>query len=174
MEQAWSHIGLTVQVATKLNRSHLFPGAHAYLLPCLGRLEVHEQQSGPGRHDRGFNLMHLRFERSCEAHRLHLLSEPKIVAEIAKASLPRNEKVPWDNWVADYGKVRDAIERSYPNIFSALNKRMWTPGSFEKRLAARKRVWKTDTRKANFKVPKALSASFDTGQREDVLRPITL
>ena len=47
MEQAWRGLRLTVQIATKLNRSHLIHGEVAYLLPCLGRLEVDEQASGP-------------------------------------------------------------------------------------------------------------------------------
>ena len=38
MEQAWAEQDLTVMVSTKLNRSHLFPGKQAYILPCLGRL----------------------------------------------------------------------------------------------------------------------------------------
>ena len=38
---------LTVQIATKLNRSHLVHGEVAYLLPCLGRTEQDMQASGP-------------------------------------------------------------------------------------------------------------------------------
>ena len=39
MERAWAGMRLTVQIATKLNRSHLVNGEVAYLLPCLGRTE---------------------------------------------------------------------------------------------------------------------------------------
>ena len=35
----WRKLGLTVHIATKLNRSHLLPGETCYLLPCLGRIE---------------------------------------------------------------------------------------------------------------------------------------
>jgi anaerobic selenocysteine-containing dehydrogenase len=104
----------------------------------------------------------------------HLLSEPRIVAEIAKAALPPNPRVPWDQWVADYGTVREAIEATYPDIFRDFNKRMWTPGGFEKPLTANKREWKTETGKANFKIPQALSASFDSGDQPGVLRLMTL
>ena len=38
---------LTVNVATKLNRSHLLPGAISYLLPVLGRIEIDKQATGP-------------------------------------------------------------------------------------------------------------------------------
>ena len=47
MEQAWAKMDLTVQIATKLNRSHLVNGKSAYLLPCLGRTEQDIQASGP-------------------------------------------------------------------------------------------------------------------------------
>ncbi|WP_439631737.1 FdhF/YdeP family oxidoreductase [Shinella sp.] len=175
MELAWPQMRLTVQVATKLNRSHLFNGQVAYLLPCLGRLETDQQDSGP-------QSVTIEDTMSCihasNGHARpispHLLSEPKIVAEIAKASLPPNARVPWDEWAGDYSRARDAIERTYPDIFGDFNRRMWQAGGFEKPLPARERIWKTNTGKANFRVPKALSASFDTGKRRDVLRLITL
>ncbi len=47
MEPAWRRQRLTVQVSTKLNRSHLVNGAVAYILPCLGRIEIDRQASGP-------------------------------------------------------------------------------------------------------------------------------
>src|SRR5689334_15325771 len=47
LEKAWPKMRLTVQIATKLNRSHLVNGAVGYLLPCLGRSERDLQASGP-------------------------------------------------------------------------------------------------------------------------------
>ena len=47
MEEAWTKMDLTVQIATKLNRSHLVNGKVAYLLPCRGRTEEDMQASGP-------------------------------------------------------------------------------------------------------------------------------
>ena len=175
MEEAWPRMRLTVQVATKLNRGHLFNGDVAYLLPCLGRLERDEQATGAQvvtteDSTACFHASKGRYQPAAK----HLLSEPKIIAEIAKAVLPPNPLVPWDEWVADYGKVRDAIEATWPETFQDFNSRMWTPGGFEKPLPARKREWKTETGKANFKIPKALSASFDSGTQQDVLRLITL
>jgi hypothetical protein len=46
----------------------------------------------------------------------HLLSEPKIVAELAKATLPSRSTIAWDEWIADYSKIRDAIAKTYPEI----------------------------------------------------------
>ena len=47
METAWRKLRLSVQIATKLNRSHLVPGEVTYLLPCLSRIERDVQASGP-------------------------------------------------------------------------------------------------------------------------------
>ena len=47
MEEAWRKIPLTVQISTKLNRSHVIHGKISYILPCLGRTEIDRQASGP-------------------------------------------------------------------------------------------------------------------------------
>ncbi len=87
-----------------------------------------------------------------------LLSEQKIVAEIAKATLLPNPRVDWDAWIADYSRIRDAIEHSYPDQFPDFNGRMWTPGGFHRPNPARQRHWQTDTKKATFNLPRAPSA----------------
>ncbi len=46
MEPAWRRMRLTVNVATKLNRSHLVHGEISFLLPVLGRIERDIQASG--------------------------------------------------------------------------------------------------------------------------------
>ena len=43
IEPARRRMRLTINVATKLNRTHLIHGEVAYLLPCLGRLEIDRQ-----------------------------------------------------------------------------------------------------------------------------------
>ena len=40
-----NNVKLTVQVSTKLNRSHLVTGETALILPCLGRTELDVQKS---------------------------------------------------------------------------------------------------------------------------------
>ncbi|TIX29268.1 MAG: hypothetical protein E5V40_32605, partial [Mesorhizobium sp.] len=47
MEEGWRKLRLSVQIATKLNRSHVLHGEIAYLLPCLGRIELDQQATGP-------------------------------------------------------------------------------------------------------------------------------
>ncbi|OLP56052.1 formate dehydrogenase [Rhizobium rhizosphaerae] len=174
MEAAWPRMRLTVQIATKLNRSHLINGEVAYLLPCLARTEIDRQESGSQAVSIEDSTSCIHGSKGFHAPASeHLLSEPRIVAGIAKATLPANSNVPWDGWVADYARIRDAIEATYPTIFTDFNKRMWTPGGFEKPIAARERRFDTETGKANFKVPSALSASF-AEDAPDVLRLMTL
>lgn len=174
VEEAWRRLRLTVQIATKLNRSHLINGEVAYLLPCLGRIDEDVQNGKP-------QAVSTEDSTSCihgsvGKHKPispHLLSEPRIVAEMAKAALPPNPRVPWDEWVDDYSKVRDAIERTYPEQFKDFNKRMFTPGGFHRPNAARHRQWKTETGKANFISPPSLSATgFDDAPGR--LRLVTL
>jgi molybdopterin-dependent oxidoreductase alpha subunit len=176
MEPAWRKQRLTVQIATKLNRSHVIHGEIAYLLPCLGRIEADRQATGP-------QSVTVEDSTSCIHGSLglqppaspHLLSEPAIVAGIAKATLPPNPKLDWDAWVADYGKVRDAIAETYPDAFHAFNIRMWAPGGFHRLLPARHREWKTKTGKANFIFAETLEPDPDaTPEGRDVLRLMTL
>src|SRR3569623_3589589 len=46
METAWVKMRLSVQVATKLIRTHLLPGEVTYVLPCIGRIEIDKQATG--------------------------------------------------------------------------------------------------------------------------------
>ena len=177
MEPAWRKLRLTVQIATKLNRSHLIHGEVAYLLPCLGRIETRRagERSAIG-DDRRQHQLHPRLARHAAARQPRTCCRSRrSSAGIAKATLPPNPKVDWDAWVADYGEVRDAIDETYPENFHDFNARMWQPGGFHRPLAARHREWKTKTGKANFIVPTGLETDPDaTPAGRDVLRLMTL
>ncbi|HVE23576.1 MAG TPA: FdhF/YdeP family oxidoreductase [Acidocella sp.] len=159
MERAWTSMALTVQVATKLNRSHLVNGRTAYLLPCLGRTEQDRQASGPQAVtvEDTFSCIHGSLGRRPPASP-HLLSETAIVAGIAKATLPPNPKLHWDEWVGNYALIRDLIAETYPEQFHDFNARMWTPGGFYRGNTARERIWKTRSGKAQFTTPQETSA----------------
>jgi molybdopterin-dependent oxidoreductase alpha subunit len=160
MEEAWPKLRLSVQIATKLNRNHLFPGAVTYLLPCLGRIETDVQASGPQAVsiEDSTSCIHGSRGKAAPASP-NLLSEPAIVAGIAKRILPPNPNVDWDAWVADYARIRDAIEQTYPEPFKDFNKRLFTPGGFWKGNKASERIWLTPSEKAEFLVPAGLSAT---------------
>lgn len=160
MEAAWPRLELSVQIATKLNRSHLFPGKSAFVLPCLGRIEEDVQASGPQAvsTEDSTSCIHGSRGKATPASP-NLLSEPRIVAEIAKRICPPNDRVDWDGWVADYARIRDAIEATYPDIFPDYNKRLFTPGGFWKGNKASERIWQTPSGKAEFLTPESLSAA---------------
>jgi len=159
MEEAWQKMRLTVQIATKLNRSHLINGEVAYLLPCLGRTEVDLQVSGPQTVtvEDSLSCIHGSIAKRDPAS-AQLKSELAIVAGMAKATLDPNPKVRWDEWVGDYDKVRDQIEATYPDEFADFNARKFTPGGFYRGNKARERIWETESGKAQFTVPTSLSA----------------
>ena len=174
MEEAWTRLRLTVQIATKLNRSHLINGEVAYLLPCLGRSEEDKQATGPQAvtMEDSLSCVHGSIGKAMPASP-DLLSELAIVAGLAKATLSANPKVKWDEWVGDYAKVRDAIEKTYPEQFRDFNQRVFTPGGFYRGNSARERVWKTKSGKADFTMPERLN-SWGVGEKVGRWRLMTL
>ncbi len=174
MERAWRKMRLTVQIATKLNRSHVVHGEIAYLLPCLGRIEIDQQATGPQAVSIESSIAH--FHGSVGKMKPasgELLSEPAIIAGLAKATL-RSDSVPWDEWTNDYAKIRDAIEETYPETFRDFNKRLFKPGGSPRPVPARERKWVTANGKANFLTPRRLFPDLSTRGRTDVLHLATL
>jgi molybdopterin-dependent oxidoreductase alpha subunit len=176
MVPAWRKLRLTVNILTKLNRSALTHGEVSYILPSLGRIEVDKQASGrqPVSMEDSTGCMHGSWGQVTPASET-LLSEPRIIAELAKAAAPGRSTIPWDEWVGDYSKIRDAIAATYPDIFHDFNARLFKPGGFHRPLAARERKWNTKTGKANFIVPKSLTTDIDTAPDDrDIVQLITL
>jgi molybdopterin-dependent oxidoreductase alpha subunit len=174
VQAAWPRMRLTVQIATKLNRSHLVNGAVAYLLPCLGRSERDEQASGAQyvSMEDTFSHIHASFGKHPPASDA-LLSEMAIVAGLAKATLPPNPAIDWDAWTGNYALIRAKIEKTYPEQFAGYERRMHQPGGFYRGNSARERVWKTESGKAEFTPPETLSA-FGVKEATGRMRLITL
>jgi len=145
-------LDLTVQISTKLNRSHLVHGRAALILPCLGRTEIDLQANGPQSVtvEDSMSMVHASSGRNTPASE-HLRSEPAIVAGLARATLGPSSKVAWEELVADYDRIRDAIEAVFP-IFQAYNARVRVPGGFHLISTARERIWATTSGRANFLV----------------------
>ena len=176
MEPAWRRMRLTVNVATKLNRSHLVHGKISYILPVLGRIEIDEQASGPQSTSMEDSTGCIHGSRGVRAPASpYLISEVRLVCELAKATFDAHPKLTWDAWQGDYALIRDAIAETYPAIFGGYNTRMWEPGGFQRPLPARERVWKTPNGKANFVLPKGLDEDPDMPEiGGPTLRLITL
>ena len=176
IEKAWRNLALTVQIATKLNRSHLVHGKSAYLLPCKGRIEIDRQAGGPQSVTMEDSTGCMHGSRGVtEPASEHLLSEQAILAGIAKALLPANPRIHWDRWIGDYALIRNEIEAIYPDIFHDFNARMWTPGGFRRPMPVAKREWKTPNGKANFKTPRSFDEDPDVHINDpSVLRLMTI
>ncbi|MDD1508783.1 FdhF/YdeP family oxidoreductase [Pseudomonas sp. CNPSo 3701] len=178
IEPAWQRLTLNVQVATKLNHSHLLPGEQAWLLPCLGRIEIDRQDGVEQCHstEDSTGCIH-GWRGKSEPASEHLRSEPAIIAGLARATLGAEVGIDWDAWRRDYGLVRKAIATIYPKIFHDFEARMWQPGGFHRPLAAAQREWATESGKAQFAVPQQLVADNDVSAaygRRDVLQLMTI
>ncbi|HYY98031.1 MAG TPA: molybdopterin dinucleotide binding domain-containing protein, partial [Pyrinomonadaceae bacterium] len=143
---------LTAHVSTKLNRAHLVTGEQALILPCLGRTERDVQKGGEQfvSVENSMGVVHSS-RGSLEPASPRLLSEPAIVARLARATLGGRGGVDWDWLVEDYDRVRGLIERVIPG-FDDYNRRVRAPGGFYLPNLAREGVFKTSTGRANFTV----------------------
>ena len=148
--QALSGLGLTVHVATKLNHSHLLPGAGSFILPCLGRTEIDKSPAGIRQIvtvEDSMSMVHgsggINLPASAE-----LKSEIGIIAGIAAATVG-SAVVDWQAMADDYDLIRDMIGRVLPG-FHDYNERVRKPRGFWLRNPAAQREWRTPTARANF------------------------
>lgn len=169
---ALQKLDLSVHVGTKLNRTHLLVAKETWLFPCLGRTELDMQRTGRQSItvEDSMSMVHASSGKLRPASP-HLLSEPAIVAGMARAALP-DSKVNWEELVADYDLIRDRIEQTIPG-FTDYNQRIRTPGGFRMPLPPTERVWPTPSGKAMFSVFEGVDENAK-GVGESVLRLITL
>ena len=143
---------LTVQVSIKLNRSHLIPGEIALILPCLGRSEIDRQAGGEQFVTVEDSMGIINPSRGVlEPGSKHLLSEPAIVAGLARATLGDRSRVDWEGLIADYGGIRDHIEKVIPG-FERFNERIAQDIFYLPNAARDERKFDTDTGKAKFTI----------------------
>ncbi|GAA2629320.1 FdhF/YdeP family oxidoreductase [Streptomyces axinellae] len=150
-EAAMRRARLTVHVSTKLNRSHCVTGARALILPTLGRTERDTQSAGDQfvTVEDSMGMVHASRGRLAPAS-AQLLSEPAIVARLARAVLGSGSATPWEDFEGDYALIRDRIARVIPG-FEDFNARVAHPGGFALPHAPRdERRFPTATGKANF------------------------
>ena len=149
--KALQNCDLTVQVSTKLNRSHLIHGKMALILPCLGRTDVDIQTSGEQFVTVEDSMGVVHSSRGVlKPISEHLLSEPAIVAGIAKTTL-MNQNLDWENLISNYDNIRSLIEKTISG-FENYNERVRISGGFYLPNALREQNFSTDTNKAKFSV----------------------
>ncbi|MFF3321750.1 FdhF/YdeP family oxidoreductase [Streptomyces sp. NPDC002889] len=150
-EAAMRRARLTVHVSTKLNRSHAVTGRRALILPTLGRTDKDVQAGGRQvvTVEDSMGMVHASRGNLTPASP-HLLSEPAIVARMARAVLGPASPTPWEDFEKDYGTIRDRIARVVPG-FEDFNAKIARPGGFTLPHAPRdERRFPTATGKANF------------------------
>jgi molybdopterin-dependent oxidoreductase alpha subunit len=128
---------LTVNVSTKLNRSHLVHGEESIILPTLARSDkdmIHDEpQFISCENSMGVIQMSKGILNPVSKD---LLSENQIVCRLAKATLGEKSVVDWDKFEKSYDAVRDDIEKVIPGC-TDYNKRVREPGGFYLPNAAR-------------------------------------
>lgn len=153
---------LTVQVSTKLNRSHVIHGRRALILPCLGRTEKDHQKAGVQSTsvEDSMSMVHLSVGMKKPASP-HLLSEPAIIAGIAQAALPASA-TPWSWYVEDYDRIRDTMAKVL-NGFEDFNRRVRLPLGFRIKQPARELIFLTASGRAEFSAVDLPDDSTETG-----------
>ncbi|MFF0529756.1 FdhF/YdeP family oxidoreductase [Nocardia amikacinitolerans] len=152
-EAALRNCELTVQVSTKLNRSHVVHGRTALILPTLGRTDK-DVQAGTKQQvsvEDSMSMVHLSTGR-LEPVSDQLRSEVAIVCELALALFGPDHPVPWARYQRDYDKIRDAIARVVPGC-ADYNTRVRQRNGFVLPHPPRdSREFRTSTGRANFAV----------------------
>ena len=138
---------LTVQVSTKLNRSHTVTGEQALVLPTLGRTDRGE----PVTVEDSMGMVHLS-RGLLEPPSPDLLSEVAIVCRLARRLLGDDDATPWEAYEVAHDVVRDRIAEVVPG-FEDFNERVRQPGGFQLPHGPRdSRTFATDTGKARMTV----------------------
>jgi molybdopterin-dependent oxidoreductase alpha subunit len=153
--KALSRSALTIHIATKFNRTHCYPGAVGLVLPCLGRTD-RDVRSGEEQFvtvEDSMSMVHssrgIQNPSSPE-----MMSEPAICAELGHRVVG-SDKVDWLAMSNDYDLIRDHIEACQAGVFDGFerfNERIAQPGGFWLPNWAAKRVWRTASGKAEFRV----------------------
>ncbi|MEU3663442.1 FdhF/YdeP family oxidoreductase [Streptomyces sp. NPDC032940] len=149
-EAAMRGCRLTAHISTKLNRSHTVCGDTALILPTLGRSDRDVQATG----EQFITVEDSMSEVHASRGKLppaspHLLSEVAIVSRLARRTLGGTPPLPWEEFEADYGTIRDRISRVVPG-FEDFNARVARPGGFRLLNPVDERVFPTPSGKAVF------------------------
>jgi formate dehydrogenase major subunit len=109
-QAAMQNTELSVQISTKLNRSHTVTGAEALILPTMGRTEFDQQESGP-------QFVSVE-DTVCAVHASQgtvqpvapgLLSEVAIVSRLAQKVVGNSIQADWAGFEKNYDLIRDHI-----------------------------------------------------------------
>ena len=144
---------LTVQISTKLNRSHLVHGNTALILPTLGRTDrdIRSGRKQVVSVEDSMSMVHLS-RGSLHPPSDQLRSEVEIVCQLGRRLLGEQHPVPWERFAGDYDTIRDAIAAVVPGC-TDYNRKVRAPDGFQLPHPPRDtREFHTSTGKANFAI----------------------
>ena len=121
-------VGLTVQISTKLNRSHLITGKTALILPVLGRTELDVQSSGEQfvTVENSMGVVHSS-KGKLKPVSAGLMSEPALVAQLGELLCP--DALDWASCIDNYDAIRDIMSKALSG-FENYNERVREPSGF--------------------------------------------
>ncbi len=129
--EAVSKCKLTVQLSTKLNRSHIITGEAALILPVLGRSEMDMQNEGEQFVTVENSMGVVSMSRGYLSPASEFLrSEVAVVAEMAEATVGARSETKWRKFADDYHLIRDEIGLVIPG-FTDFNDILYEEGSLE-------------------------------------------
>jgi molybdopterin-dependent oxidoreductase alpha subunit len=149
MFEALQNCDLTVQVSTKLNRSHIVHGKQALILPCLARTDRDLQAGGEQgvSVEDAMSMVHISHGMK-DPISPQLRSECSILAGLAQATLP-GSGTPWLWYAEDYDRIRDTAAQVLDG-FEDFNARVRHPHGFRISQPARERGFRTPSARAEF------------------------
>ena len=153
--QALKNLQLSVQISTKLNRSHLVTGQEALILPCLGRTEADRGQFVSV--ENSMSIVHRSQGKQTPASP-HLRSEVAIVCGLAGPLLGTD----WTPYANNYDRIRTEIEAVIPG-FSDYNRRIRQANGFQLPNPPRQGLFLTPDQKAHFAPLQAPSLDLPLG-----------
>ncbi len=161
--RALERTALTVSISTKVNRTHLYPGAKALILPCLGRSEIDVQESGPQfvTVEDSMSMVH-RSQGVLPPASEQLKSEVAIVCGLGEA-LVGHANVPWRELAGDYNEIRDLIAMVVPG-FEQFNERVAAADGFQLPNPGRDRSFSTIGGRAKFTIATPPDLSLPAGR----------
>jgi len=134
------------------------------ILPCLGRTEIDRQSGGEQFVTVEDSMGVISSSRgNLDPGSEYLLSEPAIVARLAKATLGSKSPVDWDALIGNYDLIRDHIEHVVPG-FDRFNERIKQNPFYLPNGPRDERKFATPTGKAIFTVHTLPTETLEPGQ----------
>lgn len=110
--KALQQCNLTVQISTKLNRSHLVTGKSALILPTFGRSEKDEREGNARYQTMEDSMGRVRRSKGLlKPASKNIKSEPQLIAELADAYFMGKHSMDWKAMGEDYNLIRQSIDK---------------------------------------------------------------